>query len=347
VFDRQSHFHRSTDGGRTWSYVRVEQGVTDTRSYAFEGGDCDVAYDAGGTAWVADTWAGNLSLGHSRDGESWEGTALAMTVPVVDRPWIVGGPPGTLYVTYQDAQCCMPSVVWFTKTTDYGRTFSPPVAVTTAASDGAFTWQGNLAVGHGGRDLYLVYSRRAGPFHLPVPNVISLAASHDGGVTWRSGVIATLPGKTSTLYPSVATDAGGRLHAVWSAPRRTDDPVFYTTSKDKGVTWSPPRALNAGRTGDAPWVAGGSKGQARVVWLGTPGARGTGGWYFYYATIADGRTVATGPTTTRPVCHCDRSYPEFEMVRLDGRGRMHIGMSVLTPPSSWHVYYQREILGAT
>jgi hypothetical protein len=348
VYDRQSHFFRSTDGGRAWSYVHVEQAFTDTRRYAFEGGDCDVAYDAGGTAWVADTWAGNLSVGHSADGEHWTGTALATSAPVVDRPWLVGGPPGTLYLSYQDAQCCTPSVVWFTKTTDYGATFSPAVPVTTASPDGAFTWQGNVVVANGGRDLYLVYSRRDAPLGgVDVPYTISLADSHDGGATWRSRDIATLPGRTASLYPSLARDAGGWLHVVWAATREDDEPVFYTLSKDGGGTWSRPRALNAGRTGTAPWVAAGAKGRARVVWLGSPEAGGFGGWYFYYAKVDNGRTVATGRTTTRPLWTGDRPYPEFETVRLDRHGRMHLGMSVFTeapgsPNGAWAVYYQRE-----
>src|SRR5689334_22910299 len=123
--DGQSYFYRTVDGGKKWSYVDVEGAGLDTRQYAYEGGDCDVAYDEGGTMWTADTWVGNLSIGHSKNGETWEGTALSTTAPVVDRPWLVGGPPGTLYVSFHDLQCCSPSAMWFTKTTDNGATFSP------------------------------------------------------------------------------------------------------------------------------------------------------------------------------------------------------------------------------
>src|SRR5687768_4763486 len=37
VFDHQSHFHRSVDGGATWSHVDVETAVTDTRQLTLEG----------------------------------------------------------------------------------------------------------------------------------------------------------------------------------------------------------------------------------------------------------------------------------------------------------------------
>lgn len=348
VADGQSYFHRSVDGGRRWSYLDVETAATDTRSAAFEGGDCDVAYDAGGTLWVADTWLGNLSIGHSRDGRTFQGSAVTTTAPVVDRPWLVGGPPGTLYVTYQDLQCCTPSVVWFTRTTDYGTTFTSPVPVTTATPAGAYTWQGNLAVAPGGRDLYLVYSRRSLPVQLSGTLTIAVAASHDGGATWTSRHVANLPNDTSSLYPSMAVDAGGRLHAVWSLERNGDMPVFYTTSKDRGMTWSRPRALNPGGGAVAPWVAGGKKGQARIGWLGTP-LHTHGGWeaYFHYAKVDDGRTVGSGPTTTRPIFIGSVSTPEFGMVRLDRQGRLHLAMAVQlggtrTTSGRWAFYYQRE-----
>jgi hypothetical protein len=140
VGNGQSYFHFSSDGGKRWRPMDVETSQTDTRSYAFEGGDCDVAYDAGGTMYTADTWVGNLSVGSSRNnGETWEGTSVSVTAPVVDRPWLVGGPAGTVYLTYQDLQCCTPSAMWFTKSTDYGRTFSPAVPITTANEEGPYT----------------------------------------------------------------------------------------------------------------------------------------------------------------------------------------------------------------
>jgi hypothetical protein len=347
--DGQSYFYRSSNGGRKWTYTNVESATTDTREYAFEGGDCDVAFDAGGQMWTADTWVGNLSIGHSTNGEDWEGTALAVTAPVVDRPWLVGGPKGTLYVSYHDLQCCAPSAMWFTKTTDNGKTFSPAVPITTANQDGGYTWEGNFVVAPGGKDIYLVYSRRiGGVLDAGMPEIISLASSHDGGTTWSSKTIATIPAETTSIYPSIGLDAGGYLHVAWAAPRSEDEPVFYTMSKDKGAHWTSPRALNARHSGYAPWVAGGKKGQARIVWLGSPEGKPAAGadWYFYYAKI-DGSRTAVGSTTTKPIYTGKQTTPEFEMVRLDKYGRMHLGMSVFQGGENngqWAVFYQREAM---
>ena len=97
--NNQSYFHLSSDGGATWAFEDVEGGSTDPRNYAYEGGDCDVAFDDAGTMYSADTWLGNLSVGHSFDaGATWSGRSLATSTPVVDRPWIVGGVEGTVYL---------------------------------------------------------------------------------------------------------------------------------------------------------------------------------------------------------------------------------------------------------
>jgi hypothetical protein len=344
----ESYFHRSTNGGKKWHDIQVESSATDTRQYAFEGGDCDVAYDDGGTMWSADTWLGNLSVGHSKDGKTWEGTALAVTSPVVDRPWLVGGPPGTLYVTYQDLQCCTPSAIWFTKTTDNGKTFSPAVPVATLASaDGAYTWEGNFVVDKGGQDFYLVYSRRLGGVaSLGTPEVMSLVTSHDGGLTWTSKDIARIPRETTSIYPSIGMDKGGYLHVAWAAPGDNDNPVVYMQSKDKGATWSTPKALIHGKSGYAPWVAGGmKKGEAAIVWLGTPSGKPDedSRWFFYVAKVK-GSKVSVGPTTRDPLWEGLQTTPEFEMARYDKYGRLHIGMSVFWAKNKWAVWYQREQL---
>ena len=84
-----------------------------------------------------------------------------------------------------------------------------------------------------------------------------------------------------------------------------------------------------------------------MAWIGSPDEYD---WYFYYAKVDNGRLVATGPTTTGPIWTGDTPGPEFEMVRLDRIGRMHVAMTVLhddVPPpptisSRWAFYYQRE-----
>lgn len=357
----QSYFHRSSDGGKTWHYQDVEGGPTDSRNYAFEGGDCDVAMDAGGTIYVADTWLGDLSVGHSTDGgRTWDGTALSGTAPVIDRPWLVGGPKGTVYLSYHDLQCCSPAAMWFTKSTDYGKTFSPAVSITAANADGAYIWEGNFVVSPSGKDIDLVYSRRdSGLVTVPTsesPMSMWLASSRDGGSTWSSTRIANLGAETTTIYPQIGRDAGGYLHVVWSAPAGSKGTrVSYTYSKDGGKTWRSPSVISGERTGLAPWVVGGkTRGSAAVVWLGSPDGKATQStespWFFDWARISIGASgkpaVRSGSTTTKPLWEGRQTNPEFEMVTLDAKGLMHIGMSVYQGDNpragKWSVWVQAE-----
>jgi hypothetical protein len=256
--------------------------------------------DSAGTLYTADTWLGDLSIGHSTDGgETWRGTALAGTSPMVDRPWLVAGEEGTLYVSYQDLQCCTPSAIWFTKSTDYGQTFSPAVPVTTFAGnvppdptegpDGAYTWEGNFVVAKDGQDLYLVYTRRQAPAvtEQSGAETVIVAISHDGGTTWSSRRITATDGPASYLYPSIAMDGAGGLHVVYSSAGKKDHPI-----------WS----------------------------------------------ISE-----VGPTTSKPIFTGRQTVPEFEMVKLDAKGNMHIGMSAfrtdpVTQRVAWAIYYQRQHL---
>lgn len=353
--NKQSYFHATKDGGRTWATVNVEPAL-DTRSAAFEGGDCDVAFDRGGTLYSADTWLGNLSVGASTDGgKTWTGTALAVTSPVVDRPWLVGGPKGTVYLSYHDVQCCMPSAMWFTKSTDFGKTFSPAVPIPTAGPEGAYIWEGNYVVAPNAKDIYLVYSRRLAPLGVDRGMDIFLASSHDGGTTWSSAPVASLDAATSSIYPSIGLDGGGGLHVVYATPGEEANPVYWTTSVDRGKRWSKPLPLIGGATGQAPWVVGGARaGEAAVVWLGSPDAETDkeSDWYFYASRIKPGRggrpTFTTVRTTPKPLFTGTQTAPEFEMVTLDRQGRMHIGMAVFRERESggaprWALYHQREL----
>lgn len=355
AYDSQSWFYSTSDGGETWGYQKVEGGLQDIRGLIIEGQDCDVAYDQAGTMYVADNWIGSVSVGNSRDaGKTWTGTPLAASVPVADRPWLVAGKPGHVFMSYQDVQCCLPSLMWFTKSSDYGKTFSPAVSVTSAADGpGAFTWQGNFVVSPSEQDIYLVYTRRQGLNHIPEgPETIWVAHSRDGGATWESSLVATLPQQKTTIYPSIAMDAGGVLHVVWSAPGESSNPIYYSFSRN-GQLWHEPVALNPGKVGWAPWVAGGAAGRAAIAWLGSPDPTATAltenPWFFGWAKVelvGDEPRITTGDTTTTPVFVGQQGKPEFNTVRLDRNGKMHLAMAVYQVQeggsSSWVVYSQTE-----
>lgn len=92
-----------------------------------------------------------------------------------------------------------------------------------------------------------------------------------------------------------------------------------------------------------------------MAWLGSPDKAATEStnspWYFYWARITAGNTAApvmtSGRTTTTPIFTGKQTMPEFNQVRIDGDGMVHLGMSVfrrVNTTDRWVIYYQRESL---
>ena len=126
-------------------------------------------------------------------------------------------------------------------------------------------------------------------------------------------------------------------------------------SKDGAKTWTKPLALSRGESGYSPWIDASGKGDAAATWYGSSDPEAPGNndsdWYFYWARIKDSHlksgSISTGRTTKEPIFTGNSTIPEFEMVRLDEQGRMHIGMSAFHKTESgqqgWAIFYQGEL----
>jgi hypothetical protein len=109
----------------------------------------------------------------------------------------------------------------------------------------------------------------------------NIAASSDGGRTFSAPV--DLSGKNGGLYPHMAVDSEGTLHAVyWSStfpvvpfgdPETPVRPVFYRRSTDFGKTFAKPVVVDPGSqdTQRAPVIATDPQsGAVYTVWANTP-----------------------------------------------------------------------------
>jgi hypothetical protein len=247
--------------------------------------------------------------------------------------------------------------------TENALAFTPAVQVTGPTADGGFTWTGNLVVSDDGQDLWSVYTRRQGPVTNDLegsgPETVWVARSTDAGLTWTSELVSRRPNPASFLYPSLAQDGGGMLHVVFAQRTQDAHPIFHSLSKDGGQTWSEPAIVRGGVAGYSPWIAGGTAGKAAIQWYGSPDPKADltdneTAWFTYWATVdasGDAPVYRSGTTTETPLFIGEQQEtPEFNMVRLDEEGRMHLGLSVAAYDEEtefvyWTAEYQVQVAG--
>ncbi len=162
------------------------------------------------------------------------------------------------------------------------------------SDDDGFTWQrvGDPIVGQGGATGDATFNNDQGPVVADVfthnvydiyaagePSIqkgttanfnnIFVSRSTDGGVTWTAALVFHAPLNTAenNVFPTLAVDpTNGKLHAAWSDAHT----VFYATSSDEGVSWSPAVAVNIAPATTAvfPWIAA-HDGVVDLVYYGT------------------------------------------------------------------------------
>lgn len=186
------------------------------------------------------------------------------------------------------------------------------------------------------------------------PEQVYVAASHDGGTTWTSHLVTETPRPASLLYPSIAMGPDGTLHVVYASRGEGDRPIWYASSTDRAESWTQPIPLTTQTSGVAPWVVTDAGGDALVHWLGSPGADATTAtespWFFYWARVTPDETgapaVTAGTTTSEPLYVGRQTMPEFNQLRVDADGMVHIGASIFQEGSNgrgaWAILYQRE-----
>jgi hypothetical protein len=242
---------RSTDGGQSWS---AAQPISGPRSYfnGFVQGSVP-AVAADGALYVA--WyeaVGGFAPQLIR--------GLAMRAGAIAEPFAGRGIlPPLLGVLPQPVKTramggARSVSIRLARSADGGRTFGPPVDAAPVRDTEPLRFRTNsfpsIAVPPRGRWL-----GSSGQVHVAFASAtgqdggdIFVASSFDSGTTFRAPVRVNddAPGAMQ-IFPWLAQDETGRLHAVWYD--RRGDPhgrlldLYYSASGDGGLTWSPNRRV--------------------------------------------------------------------------------------------------------
>jgi Neuraminidase (sialidase) len=284
----------STDSGRSFNPAGTIA-PTDWKS----AGDVSTTFDAKGNLYVsylvfdrlgsASYWrhgAGRngIYVRRSRDaGTTWD-------APVAVRAWYTGKEPGlqyedmprifadnsprsahhgSLYAGWIEWQLDK-SIILFSRSTDEGQTWSPPIRISTQAGyprDDNGDVVGFIGTVATDGTIYAIWNWRT---------TIALAVSHDGAKSFTPsrpvldvgppyfGGTGAVPGVGRVFgFPQVAIDSrSGRsaLYLCWSDFRNGDIDIFVAASRDGGKSWASPVRVNRdslhdGRDQFLQWMA--------------------------------------------------------------------------------------------
>jgi hypothetical protein len=275
VYQGRARAAYSADGGRTfalaegtapsdWRSAGDVSTAFDTHGNAFL---CYLVFDRLGTTsyWAHGAGRNGIFVRRSPDGgKTWEHDAVPLKafptgnepdLQWEDMPRIFSDTApkspyaGNIYVGWIEWQIDK-SVILFSRSADAGRTWSPPMRISTHAGLPRDDNGGLVGfVGSVGADgtIYAVWNDASS---------IAFTTSHDGGKTFAPSrsVVATgppyfggVPGVSRVMgFPQIGVDwsAAGTLYLAWSDYIHGDIDVFLSSSADHGHTWSRPVRVN-------------------------------------------------------------------------------------------------------
>jgi hypothetical protein len=310
-------FWKSTDKGATFTYLGQPDGAQDhcsppvVQCVAAGGGDDQIDVSTGGYLYVSSLWEGNVTMSTSLDGgiggavpgQQWQVDPAAAAIVGDDRQWVAAYGPQTVGMTYAANTGIAPEVgLFFVKSTDGGKTYSAPVQVNgtnVPPALNSINVEGNLVVDPYNGNFYTCFIPASSA------NVIDLASSTDGGMTWNVTTAYTGPAGTTArgVFPIMALDRGGNLHLVFTQTDSSGSShVFLTSTADPAdpvPAWVPAIQVDNGaatNTACEAWAVAGSPGVVDVAWLGSTAASASvvSNWHVFFAQVTN--SMSANPT---------------------------------------------------
>jgi hypothetical protein len=160
---------------------------------------------------------------------------------------------------------------------------------------------------------------------LDTKNIVYLR-SDDGGTTWP--VWVEIPsgarlGDEYTMYPRLAVDGRGRVHAVWTVMPYGGRAVMYARSDDGGDSWSNPEPIDIASNPDYEEgygpiyidIEAHGEDEIHLIWDGAPTVERNHIW------SSDGGNTWSAPTLVFPISGTGRSG--WNDMVVDGAGTLH------------------------
>lgn len=274
---------RSDNGGKSW--IKLPTAKTETEYAALTGGDSDVVVAPDGTVFAADLNGDGITVFRSTDkGKTFP--QQAFITMSADREWLATtGPHGeNVYVVWHELAT---GTMLAAASHDKGKTFGAPELVysqpqTLLESAHNGTSIGGVSVDQQGR-VYVSYGTTRltttdTTYVSPPISTIKLAVRDPESGAWTDHVVneGADDANYGNFWMASAVDRGGLVYAVYSGYAHKGEPmhVWLQQSKDRGLTWTKPYAVDTvlpGAQGNDifGWVAGGGKGVAVVSWYHT------------------------------------------------------------------------------
>jgi hypothetical protein len=265
----------SRNAGATWRAGTLPRLSVHSRpaGTAVAVADSAVAYDARHKTWLIVSLAGSepaseseggsgrgtdrILVSRSATGVKWNAPVTAVRGEEIDKPWIACDNwassrfRGRCYVSYLDVDN---GLIMTARSGNGGKTWSRPVGFT--PSPGEWFRNGAQPVALPSGALIVLYSS-FGSFSRPDIDHIAAVRSTDGGASFSGERFVAPVGQRAVLgmrtvaFPSVETDAAGRMYVVWQDCQPSGDcsanDVVLSTSID-GINWTAPRSVPTGRT---------------------------------------------------------------------------------------------------
>jgi len=292
----------------------------------------------------------DLVVATSSDGVTWTNHVAVQrrTLPknstisseIFDKEYIAVGPSkgnlsvDAVYVTYTDFIdycsgffiCKENSTIMQVHSTNFGVTWSKPLAVSPNATATSFPTTGRLVQGSvpataPNGDVYVAYydSGKNGPLNASA--TVMIAKSTNGGVSFSPPAQAALIPQQltfaslgrnccfrwwSSMFPSMDVAPDGTVYIAYGARQSkfSTDPadVYLVASIDGGVTWNLPNMINDNTSQNGhffAWLKSSSDGVVHIIWGDQRlDAVGLGYDIFYAVATNHGATISTNTRVT-------------------------------------------------